>query len=172
MKNAIGLLILMLMMSCNAPNPNLNKEGEDALKSHELDREISAVDKAFNEMYYVPIYSDIYFDELNQKNLLSATLSIRNTSLVDSLYVLNIDYYNTEGDIVKKYLDNNISLPPLATINYVVEKEDDSGGPGANFIVGLAGRNSNMRPLIQAVMVGEIGNKSFAFSSDGYSLSK
>lgn len=58
----------------------------------------------------------------------------------------------------------------MATVNYVIEKEDDSGGPGANFIVDLSGRKANMKPLIQAVMISHTGNKSFSFVTDGYSI--
>ena len=118
----------------------------------------------------MPIYSDIYADQQEQKLLLSATLSIRNTSLNDTLFVSKIDYYNTEGDLVRSYIDNPISLSPMGTINYVIEKDDDTGGSGANFIVELSSKNKKIKPLIQAIMLGYSGNKSFAFSTDGYSV--
>lgn len=57
----------------------------------------------------------------------------------------------------------------MATVNYVIEKEDTSGGPGANFLVELSSNNL-IKPLIQAIMIGENGNKGFAFSTDGYSI--
>jgi hypothetical protein len=102
---------------------------------------------------------------------LAATLSIRNTSYSDSLFVTTIDYFNTEGNLVKNYIDNPISLPPMATINYVIEKEDDTGGAGANFIVSLTSRSKFVKPIIQAIMIGENGeNKGFAFAIDGYSI--
>ena len=58
----------------------------------------------------------------------------------------------------------------MATINYVIEREDDTGGSGANFIVKLSAKNEDVKPLIQAVMIGQYGNKGFAFSTDGYSI--
>lgn len=162
--------MLLVFFSCEQPNPNTDEKGVDELKSLEMDHKIDKQEMDYQDIIYVPIYSDIYVDAQNPKNLLSATLSIRNTSYDDSLFVSKIDYFNTHGDLVRQFLDNPISLPPMATVNYVIEKEDDTGGSGANFIVALNAKSSNVKPLIQAVMIGQYGNKGFAFSTDGYSI--
>jgi len=166
------LLITAFFFSCEKPNPNLDKSGEDTLKSLEIGRKIDRTKMAFQDTLYVPIYSDIYVDQRNQNTLLAATLSIRNTSYVDSLIISKIEYFNTTGDLVRSYVENSISIPPMATINYVVEKDDDTGGPGANFIVVINSRNREVNPLIQAVMIGESGNKGFAFTTNGHSIKK
>ncbi len=168
----VAILSLLSVLSCESPSPNMDDKGVDELKSLELDHEIDKQEMDFQDVYYVPIYSDIYIDDQTPKSLLSATLSIRNTSYRDSLFVSKIDYFNTHGDLVRSYIDNPISLPPMATVNYVVEKEDDTGGSGANFIVALNAKNSKVKPLIQAVMIGQYSNKGFAFSTDGYSINK
>ena len=169
---AIFALFVMLLASCFEPQPNANKKGEDQLKSLEISHPIDRNNMPYQDELYVPIYSDVYVDAQNQKTLLSATLSIRNTSPTDSLFVFKIDYYDTGGDLVKQYLSNTISLPPLGTVNYVIEKEDDTGGTGANFIVGLSANTLKIKPLVQALMIGHMGNNGFAFSTDGYSIEK
>jgi len=88
------LSTLLFSLSCEGPNPNIDDKGEDALKSKEMDVDINIYDQVFQDVIYVPIYSDIYVDHQNQKTLLAATLSIRNTSSVDSLFVSRIDYFN------------------------------------------------------------------------------
>ena len=174
MKNNIKILtfclITLILNSCIEQNPNLNKSGEDELKSLEVEQVLDKELIHFNDIIYVPIYSNIYIDRTNSEHLLSATLSIRNTSINDTLYISKIDYYNTDGNLVKRYIDKSISLNPLGTVNYFIEREDKSGGSGANFIVELNAENSNIRPLIQAIMIGNFNNKIFAFSSDGYSI--
>jgi hypothetical protein len=171
MKSALKLFCMsVIIYSCGSPNPNLDNKGEDELKALEIERTIGEAEQRFQDIVYVPIYSDIYASQQDQKILLAATLSIRNTSENDSLFISRIDYFNTEGNLVRSYIDNLISLPPMATINYVIEKEDDTGGPGANFIVELNSRNRKIKPLIQAIMVGYGGNKAFSFSTDGYSI--
>ena len=167
------LLSPLLLQSCENQNPNLDKSGTDELKSHELDHQLDKSEMNYNDTLYVPIYSNIYVDKQNQKRLLAATLSIRNTSYSDSLFITKIDYFNTEGNLVRHYLNGAISLPPMGTINYVIEKEDDLGGSGANFIVIMRGRHKHLKPITQAIMIGENGeNKGFSFSVDGYSIKK
>lgn len=174
MKRKLSYLILILFtvlsFGCESPNPNIDKTGEDQLKSHEIHRQLKKGDKKFEDILYVPIYSDLYIDKTNQSSLLAATLSIRNTSLTDTLFVSVIDYYNTEGSLVKSYIDQPVYMNPMATINYVLEKEDTSGGPGANFIVKLNSNSENIKPLVQSVMVGIDGNKAFSFTSEAYSI--
>ncbi len=123
----------------------------------------------YADTVYVPIYSDIYSRTKDMRFLLTATLSIRNTSLQDSMIVSTIDYYNTQGQFLHSYLDHPIILPPMATIEYVVEQEDRSGGSGANFIVVWSGRNEHINPLIQSVMISVSGQQGVAFSCDGVS---
>lgn len=164
--------LLFYLFSCTNPDPNLNKKGEDELKVLEVATNINKEEIEFQEVFYVPIYSDIYADHQNQKILLAATLSIRNTSYDDSLFISKIDYFNTQGDLVRSYIDNPIGLSPMATINYVIEKDDDTGGSGANFIVGISSKGKNVSPLIQAIMVGHTGNKGFTFATDGYPIKK
>lgn len=140
------------------------------MKSLEMNHKIDKQEMHYQDIIYVPIYSDIYIDEQNPKNLLAATLSIRNTSYDDSLFISKIQYFNTHGDLVRNFIEKPISLPPMATVNHVIEKEDDTGGSGANFIVALNAKSSNVKPLIQAIMIGQYSNKGFAFSTDGYSI--
>ncbi|MFD0963778.1 DUF3124 domain-containing protein [Pseudofulvibacter geojedonensis] len=166
------LLAFLLLISCNQKNPNLNKSGKDELQSLELDQNIKLDKIKYQDKLYVPIYSDIYIDKQNPKQLLSATLSIRNTSSKDSIFISKINYYNTNGNLVKKFINNLISIPPMATINYVIEEDDDTGGNGANFIVELSSFSKNTKPLIQAIMIGQYSNKSFAFKTDAYSLNE
>jgi len=175
MKNIIfftQFCLILLLSACTDPDPNVDKTGKDEFKSYEVDHPVNSTAQLFHDVIYVPIYSNIYIDQQNQKNLLAATLSIRNTSYADSLFVSKIDYFNTDGNLVRSYIENLISLPPMGTINYVIEKEDDLGGAGANFIVELSAENNGIKPLIQAIMIGQTGNKAFSFVVDGYSLGR
>jgi hypothetical protein len=165
-----SIFLSIIISGCTTPDPNKDDTGNDELQVLEVDPNIVTKNMVYRDLIYVPIYSDIYLDELNQESLLAATLSIRNTSFKDSIFISTIDYYNTSGERVKRFINNTISLPPMATLNYVIEKEDDTGGPGANFIIELSAHNTNVKPLIQAIMIGEKGNQAFSFATDGYSV--
>ncbi len=168
---AIGTLA-MIGVACEKPNPNVNLEGQDVLSANEVSETVRPGLLLYVDTLYVPIYSDIYTVIAQSTTPLAATLSIHNTSLRDSLYVDLIDYYNTNGVLVRKYVEGTLLLSPLQTIDYIIERADNAGGTGANFIVGLSAKQENMYPLIQAVMIGTSGQHGFAFTTDAVSIMK
>ena len=159
------MMVLCILGSCVDRNPN--QLTNDTISRRNIgSNEISNENEKTIHKIYVPIYSDIYQKSRNERTQLTATLSIRNISEKDSLYIKRVDYFNTNGDLVKSYLEESIYLTPLETIDYIIEENDTSGGAGANFILEWYG-NKNLSPIFQAVMIGGIGNKSFAFTTEG-----
>ena len=116
---------------------------------------------------YVPIYSDIYVFSGSKRFPLTATLSIRNTSITDTMYVGAVDYYDSEGNMTKEYLDNPIYLSPLVSVEFVVRSNENIGGAGANFIVDWGAKNRTKNPVIQAVMIGESNQQGISFVTNG-----
>lgn len=84
-----------LLFACEGKNPNLNKVGEDLLEAREIF--VEDLDLDYRDTVYVPIYSDIYSETKDVRFKLTATLSLRNTSLSDSMYIEDIDYYDSQG---------------------------------------------------------------------------
>lgn len=165
----IGSLLILLccLLSCQQKNPNLNTTGEDI-----LDANLTYVDDVslnYHDTVYVPIYSDIYAESKLSSVLLTATLSIRNTSLSDTTYISSIEYYNTNGNLVRSYIDRTLLLRPMQSIDYVIDRSDASGGSGANFIV-TWGADKNTKPIFQAVMITTQGQHGLSFVVDGVSL--
>ena len=169
--SALSIAVLLLCAGCNKsmqdPNVMLSDQQQDPIEALEVTSEVDRSHFSYKDTFYVPIYSDIYTDSNNGKVLLSATLSVRNTTLTKSLYINKIDYYDTEGTLIKSYIKGPIELPAMATLNYIVEKEENKGGPGANFIIEVEGIDKSVTPVIEAVMIGNFSNKSFAFSTEG-----
>lgn len=120
---------------------------------------------------YVPIYSEIYVINAKTKCLLTSTLSVRNTSRQDTLYVLHVDYFDSKGQIRKSYLEKPIQLYPLESIEFVVEYTEKEGGAGANFIVTWGASSSNLHPIIQAIMIGSTAaQQGISFVTDGVDI--
>ena len=173
-KRTISILLLAtmaLLSGCDQtpqdPNVLYSEKHQDPIQELEMTTAVDRSHFAYKQTFYVPIYSDIYTDRDNRKVLLSATLSVRNTTLKKSLYINKIDYYGTDGTFIKSYLTKPIELPAMATLNYIVEKEEDKGGSGANFIIEVEGIDETVKPVIEAVMIGNFSNKGFAFSTEG-----
>ena len=116
---------------------------------------------------YLSVYSEIY--SLSQKTThdLTVTVSIRNVSSTDSVFIEKAEYYNTAGDLIRSYLDETILVKPMETIEIVVESKDRHGGSGANFIFDWAVRKNAHEPLFEAVMISTSGQQGISFTTQG-----
>lgn len=171
MKNhSFILLFLCIIATVSCVDSNPNKKLETEIQNENLvDIKDLKTSYPYEDEIYVPIYSTIYSKNRDTQLLLTATLSIRNTSKKDSLFINTIDYYNTEGTLVRNYIKAPIFLKPLETIDYVIDEDDVEGGSGANFLIDW-GANNSIKPVFQAVMIGMIGQHAFSFTTDGTSI--
>lgn len=166
MKKIAILLLFILVFSCDESNPNRLTDKVMELQTVNLVTK-RALDSSLSiRKTYIPIYSDIYQKSRSDRTLLTATLSIRNTSEKDSLFLSRVDYFNTKGSLVRSYLTADIYLNPLETIDYVIEERDTLGGSGANFMVEWYGKE-HLTPVIQAVMIGGLASRVFSFTTEG-----
>ena len=115
---------------------------------------------------YVPAYSHIQHVE-NRIYLLAVNLSVRNTDASHPITVATVDFYDTNGELVRSYLDSPQELGPLAIGEYVVDWQHTGGGAGATFIVEWVAGEKVAEPLVEAVMVGATGAQAMAFVRKG-----
>jgi len=118
---------------------------------------------------YVPAYSHIYAMG-GTPVLLETTLSVRNTDPERAIIINSINYYDTKGNMVEKFLDGNLELGPLESTEVLVEKRDTRGGSGANFLVKWRADKPVHLPVVQTVMVGSEGDLDISFRSNGRPL--
>ena len=150
-----------------------NREKE--IKFEAIDWEERTIELNFNDNYqsgssYLSVYSEIFDHSDEMKHYLTATVSIRNTSLTDTLYILSADFYNTKGEIIRSYVRNPVFVRPLETIEIVIPRLDRKGGSGANFIFDWAIRQNRHEPIFEAVMVWTTGNQGISFVTQGKKL--
>jgi len=172
-KNTLLLFLLVIGMGCQEYDPNLNKKGEDILEINEVtENYVREIELTHRDSIYIPIYSDIYSYNGQNKTLLTATLSIRNTSIRDSLFIEDIIYYDSKGVLVRNYINGTLLLSPLQTIEYVIDHEDVAGGTGANFIVNWGANNPQLKPIFQGIMISTKGQHGLSFVTEGISISE
>jgi hypothetical protein len=82
---------------------------------------------------YVLAYSHIYHGDREQPFLLAVTLSVRNTDPDHPITLTTVDYYDSDGKLLKSYLDKEMKLGAMASIRYVVKESDKSGGVRSQF---------------------------------------
>jgi hypothetical protein len=123
---------------------------------------------------YVPVYSSIYLGLNIKKTMvdLAATVSVRNVSARHPLVLEVVRYYDSAGKPVRDYIAAPSELQPLATVEFVIQRADATGGPGANFLIHWKGPSDIDEPLIEAVMVGQSGNAGISFTSPGRNVTE
>ncbi|MDR9500683.1 MAG: DUF3124 domain-containing protein [Desulfurivibrionaceae bacterium] len=116
---------------------------------------------------YVPVYSHIYAGNREQPILLTVTLSIRNIDSKHAITIRSVDYYETKGAFLEKYVDKKVVLKPFETTRFIIPQKDKSGGSGANFLVEWHSEKAVNPPLIESVMIGAEGQQGISFTSRG-----
>lgn len=161
----LGFLLLSAFLIIAACTPEPPQSVHLPSKNYNyVNTDIAALEHS--QKVYVPIYSDIYHSNDARRFALTATLSVRNTSMEDSMYVAEVDYYDSEGNMQRAYLERTILLKPLESVEFVVEHREDVGGAGANFIVAWGTDSIELQPVIQAVMIGTASQQGISFVTE------
>ncbi len=116
---------------------------------------------------YVPAYSHIYSGNREKPFLLTVTVSIRNIDPKNPIHITTVNYYETQGKLLKKYLEKPVALAPLGSLRYIVPEGDKTGGSGANFIVEWKSDQPVNPPIAEAVMIGTQSQQGISFTSRG-----
>jgi len=116
---------------------------------------------------YVPGYSHIYSGDKERPILLAVTVSIRNTDPDRWIQIDQVDYYDTEGNLVRKYLNLPMQLRAMASTRFVVPESEKGGGSGANFIVRWSAQQAVSPPVIETVMISTRMQQGISFTSRG-----
>ena len=114
---------------------------------------------------YVPAYSVVYSESEDQTWDMTVTLSIRNTNLDKPILIDSVQYFDTNGQLVTDYVESPLQLAPMATTEYVIERTDDKGGTGANFIVVWGAEEPVYEPVVEAVMISTAGTQGLSLLS-------
>jgi Protein of unknown function (DUF3124) len=159
------ILVGFLCFGCQLDRP-VQQSGSQALELQDV-RSPNRRTQSQGQVVYVPCYSHIKLAN-GQDYKLAINLSIRNTSQTESLTVVSVEYYDSQGELKKDYVPQEETvLAPLATVDVFVGEDDMTGGSGANFLVTWKAQKSISEPIVEAVMVGTGGSQGVSFTSTG-----
>ncbi len=119
------------------------------------------------QVVYVPAYSHIYIGNAERPFFLTVTLSIRNVNRKRPVTITLVDYYETQGELVRKYIDKPVILKPLESLRYVIPEKNKEGGSGANFIVEWYSETPVNAPIIETIMISARSQQGMSFTSRG-----
>lgn len=165
MKKATLLLVLVsLLFSCMEEKEmsSINPENWSVRKAT-----INESDSLNYGKSYLSIYSQIYSISEHKTLNLTAMVSLRNTSDLDTIFITRAEYYDTHGKSVRKYFDNPIYLAPLETTEIIIDELDIAGGTGSNFIFEWRIPSDCPEPLFEGIMNSTMGRQGLSITTEG-----
>lgn len=127
---------------------------------------------------YLPVYSFIWHGDINSgtgqpmKAEMSALVSIRNTSLKTPIRLLSARYYNTDGKLLKEFVNVPRNIAPMGTAELFIEKSESEGGSGANFIIQWEAATETNPPVVEAVHIDNQGGRPYSFITTARVINK
>jgi hypothetical protein len=128
---------------------------------------VQAQELSNGQLVYVPIYSHVYYGDREGTILLTGILSVRNTDPRQAITLSQVDYYDTDGKLLRKYIAQPVSLGPLGSTRFIVQASDTTGGSGANFLVRWKAKTPVNEPILEGVRIGASGQQGISFTSRG-----
>ena len=88
----------------------------------------------------------------------------------DVITLRGVDYYGTDGTLLKAHLKEPLDLPPLTATSIFIREQDISGGLGASFIVEWEARNLVSTPIVECIMIGTKLGQGISFVNRGKAI--
>lgn len=154
--------LFTLLTACTPSNPA--SEPVTPLKTVTLDNTVRVI---AGQTVYVPIYSSIFMWDQKRTIDLTATLSVRNTDLINPMIISSVNYFDSRGKLIRKYLQQPVELGALSSTDFVVNQQDTLGGSGAAFVVEWVAQKEVSQPVIESIMINTSGNQGISFVSAG-----
>ncbi|OAB75981.1 DUF3124 domain-containing protein [Cochleicola gelatinilyticus] len=172
MKPTLFFLIFLTLLACDNPVKEINTTVDNHIPPENNWTQRAAAKALADSVKvtgatYLPVYSEIYQRNKDYTYNLTATVSIRNISLTDTIYLHKADYYDTHGEKIRSYFNKKVYVKPMETIEIVVNEDDKKGGTGANFIFEWSKENGALDPFFEAVMISTSGQQGISFTTQG-----
>lgn len=163
-KTTILILLIVFLYACNERKEisSINSENWSNRTAN-----LNTKDSLEFGKSYLSIYSQIYSISEHKRHNLTAMVSLRNTSDLDTIYILKAEYYDTHGKSVRKYFNQPIYLAPLETTEIIIDESDIIGGTGSNFIFEWKVPINCSEPLFEGIMNSTMGQQGLSFTTQG-----
>lgn len=156
------MVVVSVVLGCASPSSD-----PSSLSLEEESIQIQDLDITTGQTIYVPAYSEIQYASNGRTMDLAVTLSIHNTDFEHPIIITSVRYYDTQGELVREYLQQPRSLGPLASTDFFVEATEQSGGIGTNFIVEWVAEQPVYEPIVEALMLNTSSTQGVSFTSPG-----
>ncbi|MEP0212911.1 MAG: DUF3124 domain-containing protein [Cellulophaga sp.] len=168
MKNAVLILFLVITFGSCKEQKETTTASTVNWNKRSVDYKISDSLKAGKT--YLSVYSQVYSQSEHTTHDLTATVNMRNTSNTDTLYILQAEFYNTAGKLIRNYNKKPIYIAPMESVAIVIDEHDKEGGTGGNFIFDWKINKLTSKPLFEGVFISTKGQQGLSFVTQGKTI--
>ncbi|EJF54695.1 Protein of unknown function (DUF3124) [Saprospira grandis DSM 2844] len=154
--------LLLLLSACQPLSTETSSIKSPVWEEQTAAQQLLTPIKGEEKKSYLSVYPAVFSLHEGRQHQLTVTLSLRNRSPKDSLYISQLDYYNGEGELLRNYLEQPIFLRPLQTLSLVLNEKDKEGGTGASFIINWL-QAAGPTPIFEAIMISTSGQQGLSF---------
>jgi hypothetical protein len=119
--------------------------------------------KVRGQTLLVPAYSEIPYGDRGLTLPLTITVTVRNVDRQNALTLRRVQYFASNGSLLRSYLGEPSPLPPLASVHYMVKQSDLSGGVTPSFLIDWDSGTPVWPPIVEAVMIGAVSAQGISF---------
>ena len=115
----------------------------------------------------VPLYSNIFVGNKEIDWYMSSLVSVCNTDPAHSITISRVEYYDSNGKLVRKYLEKSRKINPRGSAYFFIKNSETAEGWGAIFLVEWNSEKKVNEPIIESLMWGLRGSHFASFTSQG-----
>ncbi len=161
----LGFCMLVLLAGCGSQTE------QPPVSNTEPAIRLSDLDVTTGQTIYVPAYSEMFIMRDRTMDL-AVTLAVHNTDFEHPIILTSVRYYDTQGQLLREYLTEPQELGPLASTDFFVDANEQSGGLGTNFIVEWVAEEPVFEPIVEAIMLNTSNNQGISLTSPGRVISQ
>ena len=165
MKKTFLIFLFGLVLTSCEIKEDVNTTDSKKMENRSVSTKLSST--LISGTSYLSVYSQVNSVTSEYTQSLIATISMRNISRQDTLYIVKADYFNTSGKLIRSYFNTPIYIKPLETVEIIIDQKDNEGGTGANFIFDWKVKPTSNDPLFEGVMISTSGQQGLSFTTRG-----
>ena len=164
MKNLSLLFISLILIAACSPSETTVP---NSVNWEDRTVETSSLENLESGSTYLSVYPKIYSLDEHRTQDLTVTVSLRNTSPSDSVFISSARYFDTHGNLIHSYFDAPIYISPMETVEIILKETAKNGGTGANFLFDWLKAPDSNEPLFESVMISTAGQQGLSFTAQG-----
>jgi hypothetical protein len=133
---------------------------------------LAAAELSTGSAIYVPIYRSFYqiYGSSRDAYNLTSTACLHNIDPKQTIMVLGIDYYDSSGKLVKKFIDEPLTIKPWNSKELTIQPRTEPEDFGANLIVRWKSDQPANPPVVEVLMTGQFLNRGVSFMTRGVEI--